>query len=64
MTRMIAPYLRGDEVKPKAYRRHRFATRYKRTDIALLAVVDEAHETLSGPATQKILQREFYDFGQ
>ena len=29
----------------------------------LLAKVDEAHETLSGPATQKILQREFYDFG-
>ena len=25
--------------------------------------MDEAHETLSGPATQKILQREFYDFG-
>src|SRR5216684_498442 len=24
--------------------------------------VDEAHETLSGPATQKILQREYYDF--
>jgi len=26
--------------------------------------VDEAHDTLSGPATQKILQREFYDFGE
>ena len=63
MTRLIAPYLQGEEVKPKAYRRRRFTTRYKRTDIALLAVVDEAHETLSGPATQKILQREFYDFG-
>jgi len=63
MTRLIAPYLQAEEVKPKAYRRRRFATRYKRTDIALLAVVDEAHETLSGPATQKILQREFYDFG-
>ena len=25
--------------------------------------MDEAHETLSGPATQKILQREFHDFG-
>ena len=32
-------------------------------DIELLAGVDEAHETLSGPATQKILHREFYDFG-
>jgi hypothetical protein len=27
-------------------------------------VVDEAHGVLSGPATQKILQREFYDFGE
>jgi len=25
--------------------------------------VDEAHKTLSGPATQKILQREFHDYG-
>ena len=33
--------------------------RYTRADIELLAAVDEAHETLSGPATQKILYREF-----
>ena len=26
-------------------------------------MVDEAHETLSGPATQKILYREFHDYG-
>jgi len=25
--------------------------------------VDEVHETLSGPATQKILYREFHDYG-
>jgi hypothetical protein len=29
----------------------------------LLAAVDEAHGTLSGPATQKILYREFHDYG-
>jgi transposase InsO family protein len=51
------------EIKPKGYRRHRFASRYGRADIELLAAVEEAHETLSGPATQKILQRELYDFG-
>ena len=50
-------------VQPKAYRRHRFPARYRREDIELLASVDEAHETLSGPATQKILHREFHDFG-
>lgn len=62
-TRLIGRYLRGEPVQVKAYRRHRFPTRYRMTDIALLAAVDGAHEVLSGPATQKILQREFYDYG-
>jgi transposase InsO family protein len=62
-TRLIGQYLRGDPVRPKAYRRHRFSARYERADIELLAAVDGAHETLSGPATQKILQREYYDYG-
>ena len=61
-TRLLGMYVRGEEVKPKPYRRHRFRQRYKREDIELLAEVDEAHETLSGPATQKILQRAYYDF--
>ena len=61
-TRLLGLYLRGEEVKPKPYRRHRFRQRYQREDIELLAEVDEAHETLSGPATQKILQRAYYDF--
>jgi len=37
--------------------------RYTREDIALLAAVDEAHGTLSGPATRKLLERACYDFG-
>jgi hypothetical protein len=61
-TRLITVYLRGEEVKPQAYRRRRFAQRYTREDIALLAGVDEAHETLSGPATKKLLQRACYNF--
>jgi transposase InsO family protein len=61
-TRLLGMYLRGEEVKPKPYRRHCFRQRYKREDVELLAEVDEAHETLSGPATQKILQRAYYDF--
>jgi transposase InsO family protein len=63
ITRLIKLYADGEAVKPKTYRRHRFASRYARADIELLASVDEAHETLSGPATQKILQREFHEFG-
>jgi len=63
-TRLITVYLGGDEVKPQAYRRRRFARRYTGEDIALLAGVDEAHETLSGPATKKLLQRACYNFNE
>jgi transposase InsO family protein len=63
-TRLITRYVEGEEVKPKPYRRYRFPQRYTREDIDMLAVVDALHETLSGPATQKILQRGFYEFGE
>ena len=33
-------------------------------DVELLAAVDEAHETLSGPATRKILEREYQQYQQ
>jgi transposase InsO family protein len=33
-------------------------------DAALLAQVDEAHDTLSGPATQKILYRQYHEFAE
>jgi transposase InsO family protein len=62
MTRLVKLYREGEEVKPKPYRRRRFPRRYTREDIELLAGVDEAHEVLSGPATQKILQRAYYNF--
>jgi transposase InsO family protein len=63
-TRLIGMYGKGEPVQPKRYRRHRFAQRYTREDVELLAAVDAAHETLSGPATQKLLQRAYYDFGE
>jgi len=63
ITRLIGLYTSGEPVQPKRYRRHQFPKRYTREDIELLASVDQAHETLSGPATQKILQRELHDFG-
>jgi transposase InsO family protein len=63
-TRLIKLYLAGEPVQPKRYRRRRFPTRYTRADVELLASLDEAHETLSGPATVKLLQRAFYDFGE
>jgi transposase InsO family protein len=63
-TRMLGQYLRGEEIKPKLYRRHRFTKRYTPQDIELLATIDEVHDTLSGPATLKLLQRACYDFGE
>jgi transposase InsO family protein len=64
ITRLITVFLGGAEVKAKPYRRHRFAQRYTREDVALLVAVDAAHDTLSGPATQKLLQRAYHDFAQ
>lgn len=61
-TRLIGAYLRGEAVQPAAYRRHRFARRYERKDIALLAAVDDAHGTLSGPATRRLLERAYEEF--
>jgi len=58
VTRLIAGYTACGRVQVTAYRRRRFAQRYTRADIALLASVDEAHQTLSGPATRRILERE------
>src|ERR1039458_2531856 len=56
--------LGGDAVKLPAYRRRRFAQRYTRADVELLAGIDEVHGTLSGPATRKLLERACHDFGE
>jgi hypothetical protein len=58
ITRLIARYGEGEDVQVMRSRRHRFATLYSHADVALLVSVHETHETLSGPATQKILQRQ------
>ena len=63
VTRLIRQHLETGNVIDKAYLRRSFPRRYSRADIELLAKVDEAHETLSGPATQKILYREYHDYG-
>lgn len=64
VTRLIGRYLDTGEVRMPVYQRRRFPSIYTRKDAELLAEVDEAHETLSGPATQKILYREYHEFGQ
>jgi len=49
VTRLVGQFVKGGEVKGVAYRRHQFATRFGRKDSELLAAVDGAHDTLSGP---------------
>jgi transposase InsO family protein len=63
LTRLIARYTASGRVQVTVYRR-RFVQLYRRADIELLASVDEAHETLSGPATRRILEREHQVYKQ
>ena len=65
MTRLIRRQKADGEIRlaPRAVRRG-FATRYTETDVGLLAEVDRAHERLSGPATRRIVQREYQEFGK
>jgi hypothetical protein len=62
VTRLIGKYAESGTIPVRRGRGRRFTSRYNAADIALLAYVDEAHETLSGPATQKILYREYFEF--
>jgi transposase InsO family protein len=64
VTRLIARFTATGLVRPTVYRRRRFPGLYTRADIELLAAVDEAHETLSGPATRRILEREVQLYGK
>lgn len=64
MTRLIGGYLASGKVELGKYRRHRFPRRYTGADVELLAKVDEAHEQLSGPATRRILEREYQEYGK
>lgn len=62
-TRLIRVFLDHGIVRAAPYQRHRFRARYTAEDIALLAEVDRAHERLSGPATRRILGREYERYG-
>ena len=63
VTRLIAGHRKTGQVKAAAYQRTKFARRYTAADVELLAYVDQAHGNLSGPATRRILEREYFDYG-
>ena len=64
VTRLVASYSASGQVRVTEYLRRSFPKRYTLADVELLASVDEAHETLSGPATRAILKREFEVYGK
>jgi hypothetical protein len=64
VTRLIASYTASGQVKAASYQRRRFAARYTKADVELLAYVDKSHGNLSGPATRRILQREYHEYRQ
>ncbi len=63
VTRLITAYRATGQVTAAEYERHRFVRCYTPADVELLAYVDKAHGNLSGPATRRILQREYEDYG-
>ena len=64
ITRLVARWVSGQPlVKHYAAPRQPFARRYTTADVALLADVDRAMGTLSGPATACVLRRQRDVFG-
>ncbi|MCJ7521098.1 MAG: integrase [Dehalococcoidia bacterium] len=63
VSRLIGEYKRRGCLREARYRRHHFPRRYTSSDIALLARTDELHGYLSGPATKKIMEREYEVYG-
>ena len=64
ITRLIRGFQKTGQVRRRTGARHRFAVHYTPADLRLLAKIDALHETLSGPATKKIFEREFTVFGK
>ena len=63
VNRLIWRYQQSGKVKPTVYCRHCFPQKYTLVEVALLARTDALHSWLSGPATKKILEREYMVFG-
>jgi hypothetical protein len=64
VTRLIARYTAKGRVAAAPYQRRKFPTRYTKSDVELLAYVDKSHGNLSGPATKRILEREYSEYSQ
>jgi len=63
VSRLIRRYKQTGHLKKRKYRRYRFPGKYTRWEVGLLAKTDELHQWLSGPATKKIMEREYEVYG-
>jgi transposase InsO family protein len=63
VSRLISQYKQQGRLRKADCNRHRFPRKYTLADIALLAKTDELHDYLSGPATKKIMEREWAVYG-
>jgi len=64
VTRLITGYQQTGRVIATPYQRTRFPSIYTAGDVDLLAYVDRAHGNLNGPATRRILEREYIEYNQ
>ena len=64
ITRLIRNFKRDGQLRSSGASRRRFPTKYTAEDLELLIAVDRAHQRLSGPATRRILEREWHVFGR
>lgn len=64
LTRLISKKKKTGTILPSTTRRNSFPSVYTPGDIAKLVETDNNHKRLSGPATKKILAREYKLFGK
>jgi len=64
ITRLIRNYRDHGEIRVRTAARRRFPAKYTEQDLEWLIEVDRAHQRLSGPATRRILEREWQVFGK
>lgn len=64
ITRLIRSYRQTGQVRVQGGARRRFPVKYTTEDLELLIEVDRAHQRLGGPATRRILEREWHVFGK
>lgn len=64
LTRLVKQYRQSGKIERRQRTYQGFERRYTAEDIRLLALLDERHGTLSGPATKKLCERAYTLFNQ